>query len=150
MVAEFCSTFYSSVGLTLSIINYEKRLIGQQFDTVNRMALFCNMMCTVLLIISIYIRYDLWLKWSITIKRFTIYDTLKNTGIWRSMVFEMLILSISPNPFLDGITYKEFVMDWGTEIEYEINDILLYFSFLRLYLMFKFVLYQTVFMGPRP
>jgi hypothetical protein len=66
------------------------------------------------------------------------------------MLFEMFILSMSPNPFLDGISYKEIVQDWEVEISYEINDILLYFSFLRLYLMLKFVLYLTEFMGPRP
>jgi hypothetical protein len=66
------------------------------------------------------------------------------------MIFEMFILSISPNPFLDGISYKEYVADWDVEISYEVNDILLYFSFLRLYLMLKFVLYLTEFMGPRP
>jgi hypothetical protein len=67
MTAEYCSTFYSTLGLLLSIINYEKRLIGQQFDDVNKMALFCNFMCTLFLVMSVYIRYDLWLKWSITI-----------------------------------------------------------------------------------
>ena len=59
------------------------------------------------------------------------------------MMVEMMINVIAPSPFLDGIKYKEFVIEYDTEIEYEVNDILLYFMFNRLYLGIKCCLYVT-------
>jgi hypothetical protein len=48
---------------------------------------------------------------------------------------------MAPLPWLDGMKYTEYVSGYETEVQYEINDILLFFSFSRLYLTFKFVLY---------
>ena len=112
-------------------------------------ALIYNMACTVFLLVSIYIRYDLWLEWSKTVQRYTKYDTLVNTGLWKSLLLEMIICIIAPVPFLDGIKYKEYVAAYETWIEYEVNDILLFWSFTRLYLGIRFSLYLSQFMNPR-
>ena len=98
---------------------------------------------------SIYIRYDIWLKWSITVQKYTVYDNLYNTGLWRIMLVEMFINMIAPYPFLDGYIYEEDNLAFGTLIQYEVNDILLFFMFCRLYLGLKFILYLTQFMNPR-
>ena len=62
----------------------------------------------------------------------------------------MFLNILAPLPFLKGIKYTEYVEAWDVTIVYEINDILLFFCFLRVYLAFKFILYLTQFMGPRP
>lgn len=83
IASEFCSLFFATLGLMLSIIMYEIREIKLKDSFLVSMTLTLNMICTCFLIFSIYIRYDLWLKWSITIQRYTKYDNLINTGIWK-------------------------------------------------------------------
>lgn len=73
------------------------------------MSLIYNNICTFFLVISIYISYDIWLKWSITIEKFTKYDTIYNTGLWKVMLFEMVINAVAPSPFFDGHKYHEYV-----------------------------------------
>lgn len=150
IVCEYAQMFFGTLGLILSVINYERRLIGQEGEFGNKVALFCNFMCTLFLVFSIYSRYDLWLKWSITMQEFTIYDDLYNTGIYKEMIAEMFLNIIAPMPFFNGKKYEEYVEAYDVTVIYEINDILLFVSFLRVYLVFKFILYLTQFMGPRP
>jgi len=65
------------------------------------------------------------------------------------MLIEMFINLIAPYPFLDGVIYIEYVKGYDTYINYEVNDIFLFFMFNRLYLALKFILYLTQFMNPR-
>jgi hypothetical protein len=65
------------------------------------------------------------------------------------MLFEMIMGSIAPYPFLDKWRYVEYVVGYDVTIEYEVNDILLYFMFFRIYLPCRFVFYLTEFMNPR-
>lgn len=148
MIAEYCSVFFSTLGLLLNIIVYELRIQGQSgalMDVANTY----NLMCTIFLLFSVFIRYDLWLSWSKSVNRFTSFDTLSNTGLWKYMIMEILICAIAPYPFLNGVYYIEVVEAYSTEITYEINDILLFFMFCRLYLLCRFSFYLTEFMNPR-
>lgn len=45
--------------------------------------------------------------------------------------------------------YTEFNDKYQYEFQYHVNDILLAFSFIRVYLLVKFALYTTDFMNPR-
>ena len=47
------------------------------------------------------------------------------------------------------MTYKELNTDYNYEIEYRVNDLLLVFSFIRLYLVVKSMLYFTIYNSPR-
>ena len=85
MISEFCSAFFANMGLFFSIIQYEIRRLqdsdlNKNYGIALQSSQFYNIMCTVLLVISLYIRFDLWLKWSISIDRFTKYDTVVSTG----------------------------------------------------------------------
>ena len=73
--------------------------------------------------------------------KYTKYDTLSNTGLWKSLAFELVIILVAPLPFFDGLKYRETINAFEVSIEYEVNDILLYFSFNRLYLGIRFMLY---------
>lgn len=144
------------LGLVLSIILYEFKKISDQEDSdfqisndVRTTVLTYNLICTILLVFSNYARYEIWLEWSTSVNMFTRLDTLVNTGLWKYMAFEMLINAMAPYPFLDGVKYTEYVEAFDTTISYEVNDILLFFCFNRLYLCIKFVLYLTQFKNPR-
>jgi hypothetical protein len=89
------------------------------------------------------------MKYSISIKKFSPYDNLFNTGRWKNLLFEIGIHLIAPYHYLEGIKYVEMVEAWDYEVSYEVNDILLWFSFIRIYSLINFSLYSTNFMNPR-
>ena len=123
---------------------------GLEYDGIAlQLAQFYSGMCTMMLLLSIYIRYVLWLQWAKTVEKYTKYDGFVNTGLWKEILMELLINLVSPMPFFNGIKYTEYVKAFDTTIEYEWNDILLFFAFMRLYLTLKFLLYLSSFMNPR-
>lgn len=101
------------------------------------------------MISSLYIRYDTWFQWAVSCKKFSPVDTLLNTGCWKNLVIELIINMISPYPFLKGFKYIENVEALEFTVEYEINDILLVFAFVRLTYLFKLFLFTTIWMDPR-
>lgn len=70
MTADFCSVFFSMLGLFLSMCMYERKIIKGEDRNINFIDIY-NCSCTVFLIISIVIKYDLQLKWSISVSIFT-------------------------------------------------------------------------------
>lgn len=62
MVAEFCSFFFAIFGVCLAVLIYELNLITDKpLGLVKEAARIYEIICTVCLLLSIYIRYDLWL-----------------------------------------------------------------------------------------
>ena len=59
--------------------------------------------------------------------KYTKFDNMINTGLWKEMMLEMFINAIAPMPILDGIKYHEYVTAYEYWIEQEINDVLLLF-----------------------
>ena len=77
-------------------------------------------------------------------------DDLYNTGNYKYMIFEIFCCSLAPYPFLNGLKYIEFLQDWDNfEAVYEVNDVLLLFCFLRVYIIFRFSLYFTGLLNAR-
>jgi hypothetical protein len=61
----------------------------------------------------------------------------------------MFIIALAPLPGFEKITYIEYNIDYDTEIEYDLNDILLALMFLRVYIFARWLLFSTTFMNPR-
>jgi hypothetical protein len=72
-----------------------------------------------------------------------------NTGLWKTMAFEMIMGMIAPYPFLHGSLYVEYVEAFDTTISYEYNDWMLYVMFSRISLPVRFIFYLSNFMNPR-
>lgn len=142
MVCHFCSFFFASLSLTISIILYEG-------EKNNSFIGYLNLLMTICLQISIYTSYTIWFKWSILVNRYTKYDTLINTGIWKFLTIELILNSFAPYPFLKSLVYKETSYYYNIVIEYKINDILLMVMFLRLYIIANFLLTFTLFRTAR-
>ena len=81
--------------------------------------------------------------------RYTKFDTLVTTGLWKNLVFEILISVVAYYPFISEMKYREFVSEYDTYIEYEINDLLLVLMFMRLYITIRFMFYLSEFLNPR-
>ena len=153
MIAEFTVVFYAILNLLINILLFENRRLEEEHkDEEFKIYVMesVGFITTILMVLSLYIRYDLWLKWSQSINKLSQYDTLKNTGEWKNLLLEIVICCvIAPHHFLGSWRYFEYNADWDFKIYYHVNDILLAFSFIRTYLLIKFLLYTTDFMNPR-
>lgn len=101
------------------------------------------------ILISLCIKYDLWIRYNKSIETFSNFETLWSTGNWKNLAIEMALLLVSPYRFLTGLRYVEFVEAFDVTIEYEINEVLLAFSFVRIYLIMKMYIYFTELINPR-
>ena len=163
---ELCSCLLTLLGQWLSIAAYEKRLWDIDNFLVNKINgkndvdfenspfivvyLCYNMFVTMALTFSVYSRYETWLKYRKSLGKFDQSDTLYNTGYYKEMMPEILLILLSPYPFLNRIKYTEVISDWDNfEIVYEINDVLLLFSFIRVYIIVRYILFNTGFLDGR-
>ena len=106
-VCEYATVFFATYGMGLSMLLYEMKDAEKIGDTRNSVLAY-NGLCTFSLLASIYTRYEINLKWQISRGLLTEYDTLSNTGWWKSMICEMLVNIIAPYPYLDDICYTEY------------------------------------------
>ena len=53
-------------------------------------------------------RYDLYLQWNKSRGLLTEYDTLWNTGNWKNLTCELILVTIAPYPFLYDVKYEEY------------------------------------------
>lgn len=109
------------------------------------------MTATALLGISIFTNAQLELRWKQHKHIFNQYDTIWNTGIWKSLVGEIFIIFIQPYPFLNGVYYLEYDNNSGVDnAEYKVNDALLCcMVLLRSYFLTRGILRTTTFTDPR-
>lgn len=152
MIAEYCSIFFATLGLFTSMLEHEIYMMSDKLAAppITIMILeTINFFCTVFLLCSLYIRYDIWLEWSVSVNSYTNYDTLRNTGLWKNLMIELIICAISPYPFLNEINIQEYVKAYDELITIEINDILLFAMFSRIYLLVRYSFYLTKFLNPR-
>ncbi|CDW91118.1 small-conductance calcium-activated potassium channel protein [Stylonychia lemnae] len=108
-----------------------------------------NCICTIGLVLTIYIRYDLNIQIDQVQELLSEHDNLYNTGQWKSLIQEILIVIISPYPGLYDVQYIEYNEQFNAHMTYDANDLLLWCCFSRLYLVIRYSLLLTYFMGPR-
>lgn len=105
---------------------------------------------TICIILALVVRYVLVLHLFKARGNYSQYDTLVNTGLYKYLIFEILINSITPFPFIWDENYSEGYADYETKVEYRINDIfLLIMCMLRTYLIIRATLTLSHFMDTR-
>ena len=106
-IADYASVFFSTYGLSLCVLLFYMK----DYDNIDRtrdMVLAYNSLCSIALIFTIYVRYDLNLQADKSLDLLTEHDTLWSTGEWKYMLFECLVVLIAPYPFLYDVTYLEY------------------------------------------
>ena len=112
-IGEFISVIFTMCGVLSAIIasetsfalsgEDEQRKIENDLNTLN----YINMSATALLGISIIANAQLELRWKQHKHILNFHDTIWNTGIWKGLCFEIIIIFIQPYPFLNKVTYHE-------------------------------------------
>jgi hypothetical protein len=88
------------------------------------------------LLTSIGLRHYLYFKWLQAKKFITQYDTLGNTGLWKTLLMEIVLNLIMPYPFINDYVYYEVYAskDGDVSVEFRFNSVLLcMMTFIRLY-----------------
>lgn len=137
IVSEYATVFFATYGLILGIFLFEMK-DDENIMAIRDSIISYNVVCTVGAIISIYIRYDLYLKWNKVRGLLTEYDTLWNTGRYKGLIMETILVMIAPYPYLYDIKYTEYNQQFNVVITYDVNDLLLFFAFMRIYFLTRF------------
>lgn len=77
------------------------------------------------------------------------FDNLINTGMYKTLIIECIICIISPMPFIYDESFSEDMFNYNIHIRHWYNDLLLAWSFARIYLILRCVLANSFFMSPR-
>jgi hypothetical protein len=96
-IADYSVVFFSVMNLTVNILTFEINRNGlENSDMIGWLLETINNVTNIFMVVSLYIKHDLWLAWSISIEKYSQYDTLINTGAWKIILAEIIISLISP------------------------------------------------------
>jgi hypothetical protein len=120
----------------------------QEIDDKIKTLMWVSVGTNVLSILSIVIQKQLYFEWMISKRLITKFDTMRNTGEWKTLVLDILLTIIMPYPFLDDYIYYEVYQD--VKYEFKLNDIFLcLMTFCRLHMIAKCALLVTYWTSPR-
>jgi len=136
IVVELISVFFATFSMALSVLIYESR-VSVLLENSEYLFRYYNLFCTISLICCIVCKYQTYLKWYVSRGLMSEHDTVFTTGWWKKMFAEILIIMIAPYPFLQTVTYEEYIDQYKVDITYNVNDILFCFSFLRSFLFLR-------------
>ena len=165
-IAEYISVYFACIGLGSSIVAYEIRYEQEEQDLDGDekfnpeiedkewvlMLLWVTLASTIMLLLSTFFNYILYVPWQKTKLILSENDNLFNSGIYRRMLSEMFVLIFMPLPFLYGVTYTESKNTFSDlpGIYFHLNDILLCVGiFLRIYLISRAILSISFYTDPR-
>ena len=94
-------------------------------------------------------RYILMLKWLKSKKYVHNAETLWSTGMYKTMIMELIITTIGPQIFFKNVTYSEYVYTYDITIVYPINSILCSFVWIKLYVIIRSFLLSNKWTTPR-
>ena len=77
------------------------------------------------------------------------YDDLINTGMYKSLLTEMILCSLAPLPFITNETYDEYNNNFKVTVAQYYNDLLLAACFLRIYLLIRCIVTNSFYMSTR-
>jgi hypothetical protein len=113
---------------------------------------YINVFATLCLWCSIWSNYQLTVRWNRTRRILTKHETLFNTGLYKSAIFEMIIGAVQPYPFLYNVVYHEYLEYDSTKkwVKIEVNDVLLSaMIIMRLYFITRSLLNTSNYLEPR-
>jgi hypothetical protein len=151
-VAEISALNFAALGILCGIFDYEVAY-NDSNDSERTIRIIFECFCvlsTICIYIALFVRYTLVLSLFKARGFYSKYDTMINTGLYKYLVFEIVINSITPFPFIWDTNYTENYSDYDTKVQYRVNDIfLLIMSICRTYLIVRAILTLSPFMDTR-
>ncbi|CAI2367595.1 unnamed protein product [Moneuplotes crassus] len=148
-VTEILCCFLTLIHLGNSIVIYELDYKG--YD--NEANLYISTISIFYLIAMLNVRYYVQFKWMVA-KNFINVDegewaSFWNSNLWKYMIIESIITQIGPQVFLRGYKVNEYNYVYDVTIEYEVNNLLCCFVWIKCYAILRTVLTTNKFTNPR-
>lgn len=151
-IAEACNAYLGVIGVGISIIERELRFTygKSSNDNLRIILLAITLGITILLVISLYFSYKMQFNWMKARGFLSKDDDLVNTGMYRYLFGEIIVCAIAPVPFLYDAKFTEKDINYDVDIKHHYNDLLLAWSFVRIYLIVRCILANAFnYMSPR-
>lgn len=148
---EILASFWAILQLGNSIIIYEVSYTNDngEHDGFILQSLAVSTMTSIGLTISIVLRHMTHLKWKKS-KNYCLKDeTIWSSGYWKLMVAEAFWSLVAPQYFFEGLSYKEYNASYDVHLDYEVNQIMCCFVWIKCYVTVRSLLIVTKFMSPR-
>jgi hypothetical protein len=161
---EFILMFLALFSMIVSLINYEvnfENLVTLTADSVcsgcikemiNLVSAVFNSFATLVMMMNIYFRYKLQIKFESFTQNLTKEDNLFTSGYIKNVIVECLIAIIHPNAYFLGknFIYVHSYPDWfSEELKFSVNEILLAFMMVRIYFIIKFFVTLSYYQSSR-
>lgn len=149
---EQFSMILASVGISSAIISSEMEFRNKkgEKDQDIQNVLYCCMFSSILMCGSIIMNYQLLIQWKRSKNMIIETDNLFNTGLFKKMILECLMVLVQPYPFLQGVTYYETAMFANQKAEFKLNNFLIScMIFFRIYFYARSILALSFYTDPR-
>lgn len=151
-ISHFIWFFLAFVGIGIFIIEQEIYLDHYltDFNDLRLGLLIAAWIFNIALVINIIMSYQLYIL--MMQKEHLLYTTdgLYNTGLWKTLWFEVFMNLVSPLPFLYKTQYYELYLGQNSNLKSYVNTPIFWiWSIIRLYHIFRVILESSYFMTPR-
>lgn len=159
LFTDFILMIFSLLSIVSSMINTEinydqlpeaSKLTGFN-KTLNLMTLLFSTFSTVVIMINVYFRYKMQIKFGAYTHYLTHQDTLLTSGYYMSILYEYLMVILHPNLLLDGLSfsYRITSSDGAGYITITYNDIFLALMMFRVYYIIKYFVTLSYYQSSR-
>lgn len=151
ITCESFQSFLTFLHVGNSIVIYEITYSNEdgKMDEDITLQLYISTLSCLCLIVMLVIRYIIILKWLKSKKYIHKAETMFTTGIYKSMIVELIITTIGPQIFLKEMKYSEYVYTYDVTVVYPVNSLLCCFVWIKLYVIIRTLLLTNKFTTPR-
>ena len=87
-------------------------------------------------------------QWTKSRKFLSTHDNILNTGYYKYLIIEFILALLSPHIFLKSWRISSYVVELDTTIYYGANDLVLFFVWLKFYIVLRTKYYTSKFCAP--
>lgn len=151
LLIDICCSCFAFLGIMLSILAFELEF-EERNPEINTVICYFLMISSIISAIISIPKYLSYIDWKIARNEFAQNETLFSSGLWFSLIIEMLFNLVHPTPFTIGIRVditadREYLGE--EELYYHVNEILIFILMLRVYFVIRTLLMQTSYFSNR-
>eukprot|EP01017_Pseudomicrothorax_dubius_P048779 TRINITY_DN8950_c0_g1_i4.p1 TRINITY_DN8950_c0_g1~~TRINITY_DN8950_c0_g1_i4.p1 ORF type:complete len:474 (+),score=51.89 TRINITY_DN8950_c0_g1_i4:80-1501(+) len=136
---EVAALVFTALTLGVSVLEYEIEFNNVN-DSLQYKMLWIISICTLILVAITVMRYRALLEYQKSRNLIDHREGLYSTGLYKTMMKEILLTIPHPNPFLMGITFKMKTAYKDIEAEHTVNEVLNILQLGRVVIIFRVLL----------
>ena len=112
MIADYISLYFSMTAVGCNVVAYEfdynsykesceSGECNTELTEITERLMWVSVLTNIFAGISHWMRHNLYFDWRLAKRQITRFDTMRNTGEWKSVAYEIILLLPMPYPFLN-------------------------------------------------